>query len=338
MVRSGTRTTNHQPRTTIPYVTAEPRPAPEQDLNLDLGFGPVVARESRQRLLNRDGSFNVRREGLRFWESHSAYHYLLTISWPRFLSYVGLTYVVTNAVFAVLFVACGAHALTAFEGEPVRLRFLDAFFFSVHTLATIGYGNIAPQNLAANVLVTIESLVGLLGFSVAAGIVFARFARPTARILFSNRALIAPYRGKSAFMFRIVNQRSNQIVELEAKVTLARRKPEGTSSADREFTPLKLERDRVAFFPLAWTVVHPIDDFSPLRGLTPESLRASDSEFLVLLNGFDETFSQTVHARSSYTADEVVWGAKFRSMFDVSADEMAVDVRKLHEFDLVGVP
>lgn len=320
-------------------MTADPRPTPvpEPDPNLDLGFGPVVARESRKRLLNRDGTFNVRRLGLGFWESQSAYHYFLTIGWPRFLAYVGVAYLVTNAVFAALYVALGAHALTGFEGEPVPLRLLEAFFFSVHTLATIGYGNITPANAAANVLVTIEALVGLLGFSIVAGIVFARFARPTAQIMFSERALISPYRDKTAFMFRIVNRRNNQIMELEAKVLLARRKRDGRTNGDREFISLKLERDRVAFFPLAWTIVHPIDEFSPLHGMTAQSLRECGAEFLVLLNGFDETFSQTVHTRSSYTGDEVVPGAKFRTMFEVADDgELAVDIRKLHEFDFVS--
>ena len=318
----------------------EPRPVPEQDLNLDLGFGPVVARESRKRLLNRDGTFNVKRVGLGFWQSHSAYHYFLTITWPQFLGYVGAAYVVTNAVFAALYVVAGAHALSSFEGESARLRLIDAFFFSVHTLATIGYGNIAPANTAANVLVTLESLIGLLGFSIVAGIVFARFARPTAQIMFSDRALIAPYGDKTAFMFRIVNQRSNQLVELEAKVLLARRKRDGKSAADREFIPLKLERERVAFFPLAWTIVHPIDDFSPLRSMSKEELSSKAAEFLVLLNGFDETFSQTVHTRSSYTGDEIVCGAKFRNMFTTSEDdgEIAVDIRKLHEFEIVSAP
>jgi inward rectifier potassium channel len=322
-------------------VTAfEPRPAPQKDIDLDLGFGPVVARESRKRLLNRDGTFNVRRAGLAFWQSHSAYHYFLTLTWPRFLAYVGAAYVLTNAIFAVLYVAAGAHALTSFEGEPVPLRFADAFFFSVHTLATIGYGNIAPVNMAANVLVTVESLIGLLGFAIVAGFVFARFARPTAQIIFSDRALIAPYRDRTAFMFRIVNQRSSQIVELEAKVLLARRKGDGANAADREFVSLKLERDRVTFFPLSWTIVHPIDEFSPLHDMDEESMRDADAEFLVLLNGFDETFSQTVHTRSSYTVDEVVCGAKFRSMFTRDEDDgdMAVDIRKLHEFDMVSAP
>jgi len=314
-------------------VSAVETPKPVEDVNADLGFGSVVARESRQRLLNRDGTFNVKRDGLRFLESLSAYHYFLTISWPRFLAWTIGGYVVTNALFACIYVACGAHALTKFENEPLPLRFVDAFFFSVHTLATIGYGNMAPANLAANIVVTIEAVVGLLGFAVVAGIVFARFARPVARILFSRNAIIAPFRGGRAFMFRIVNQRSSQIVEMEAKVLLSRRKRE--ESPDREFLPLKLERDHVVFFPLSWTIVHPIDDDSPLRDWDSEDLMECDSEFLILLNGFDETFSQTVHTRSSYKAGEIVWGARFRSMFNPPDEDgaLSVDIRKLHDIE-----
>lgn len=298
--------------------------------------GSVVARESRKRLLNRDGTFNIRRVGLDFWQSLSAYHYFLTITWTRFLGYVGCAYITANVLFALTYVACGPGALTGFDQQSTAQRLVQAFFFSVHTLATIGYGNIAPGNLAANIVVTVESLVGLLGFAIIAGIMFARFARPTARIIFSRSAVIAPYRGITAFMFRIVNQRKNEIVDLEAKVLLSRRKRGGTV-ADREFIPLALEREHVVFFPLSWTLVHPIDEKSPLRGVTGEDLRECDSEFLILLNGFDETFSQTVHTRSSYKGEEIVWGAKFRSIFIVSSDDgiVSVDIRKLDEIERV---
>jgi inward rectifier potassium channel len=314
-------------------------PQPVEDPNADLGFGSVVARESRQRFLNRDGTFNVRREGLGFWQSLSLYHYLLTLSWTRFLLYVSAVYILTNALFAAGYVACGPDALTGFEDESMSPRFAQAFFFSVHTLATIGYGNIAPVNLAANLLVTVESLVGLLGFALVAGIVFARFARPMAQIIFSRSAVIAPYRDITAFMFRIVNQKSSELVELDTKVLLSRRKRDGRST-DREFLALKLEREHVVFFPLSWTIVHPIDESSPLWGMEPGDLRECDSEFLILLNGFDETFSQTVHTRSSYKGDEVVWGAKFRSIINVSSDDRTIsaDVRKLDEFDRVELP
>ena len=318
-------------------MSADLRPVPTDDPNLDLGFGSVVARESRKRLLNRDGTFNVRREGLGYWEALSTYHYFLNISWPKFLGYVAAAYVVLNAVFGAAFVACGAGALTGFSNEAPMERFTRAFFFSVHTLATIGYGNIVPVTMAANILVAFESLVGLLGFAIIAGIMFARFARPRAEIAFSDVAVVAPYRGKSALMFRIVNKKRNEIVEMEAKVLLAKRKRDGEVT-DREFIPLKLERDRVVFFPLAWTIVHPIDETSPLNTCSLNDLRALDAELLILLNGFDETFSQTVHTRSSYKVDEIVWGATFRNMFNpIDPDgTVSIDIRKLHEVDRIS--
>jgi len=316
-------------------MAAEPQLPQSPDINSDLGFGSVVARESRRRLLNRDGTFNVKREGLSFIESLSAYHYFLTITWTRFLAYVIGAYLLANALFAVGYVGCGDDALTGFPSQGAGERFATAFFFSVHTLATIGYGSIAPTNLLSNVVVVFESLIGLLGFALVAGIVFARFARLIAQVVFSECAIVAPYRGITAFMFRIVNQRSNELVQLEAKVMLTRRK-RGVDG-EREFIPLKLERETVIFFPLTWTIVHPIDEKSPLYGMTERDLLGCDSEFLVMLNGFDETFSQTVHTRSSYRGDEVVWGARFKSIFNPPREDgtLSVDIRKLHDIDRV---
>jgi len=317
---------------------APPLNPPLKAVDTDLGFGSVVTRESRKRFLNRDGTFNVRREGLGVLGSLSVYHYLLTITWTRFLMYVTALYLAANALFASLYVLCGAHALTGFTNEAVELRFAQAFFFSVHTLATIGYGNIAPTNLAANLIVTVESLVGLLGFAIVAGIMFARFARPMAQIAFSRNALIAPYQDGKAFMFRIVNRKSNELVDLHATLLLSRRKKNGGTN-DREFLPLKLERDRVVLFPLTWTIVHPIDQESPLYGMAAEELGQCDSEFLVLLNGFDETSAQTVHTRSSYKGTEVIWGGRFRTMFNPPDEDgtISVDVRKLNDFDRVAL-
>lgn len=309
------------------------------DVNLDLGFGSVVARESRQRFLNRDGSFNVRREGLSFWQELSPYHYFLTMSWPKFLTLIACGYGIANTLFALIYMACGGEALTGFGRAPALGRFGIAFFFSVETIATIGYGNIVPLTLAANIVMTIESLLGILAFALIAGVVFARFARPTALILFSRKAVIAPYQNMKGFMFRIVNQRRSQIVDLEARVLLARRK-KGRGD-EREFIPLKLERESVAFFPLAWTIVHPIDADSPLRDYhEADDLRNCDSEFLVMLNGFDETFSQQVHTRSSYKGEEVVWGARFRSLFKPPQPDgtISIDINRLHEIDPAPLP
>ncbi|HVG22419.1 MAG TPA: ion channel [Blastocatellia bacterium] len=310
-----------------------------EDANRDLGFGAVVAGESRQRLLNRDGSFNVSREGLSFWASLSVYHSLLTMPWWKFLTAVTASYVFLNVVFAVAYILCGPDALENSVNANLGNGFARAFFFSVETFATIGYGNIAPVGLAPNVLVTIESLFGLLGFALATGLLFARFSRPTAQIIFSRSAIIAPYRDVTAFEFRITNARRNQIIELEAKVLFARFEKDGGHNV-RRFYPLALERERVTFFPLSWTIVHPITEASPLYGLTREDLLESNSEFLILLTGIDETFSQTVHTRSSYQAGEVVWDAKFSDVFNRRADAetLTIDVRRLHLIERVGSP
>ncbi len=304
------------------------------DENRDLGFGSVVASESRQRLLNRDGSFNVQRKGLNFWSSFSLYHWLLTIPWWQFLSALTVIYLLTNALFALAFLACGPAALVGSGMGPAGGgvgRFLQAFFFSVQTFSTIGYGNISPVGRAANAVVTLEALVGLLGVALATGIIFSRFSRPTAKIIFSASAVVAPYRDLSAFMFRVTNARKSQIINLAATVLLARFE-EVDGRRMRRFYPLLLEREMVVFFPLSWTLVHPINDDSPLHGLSHDDLLATNAEFLVLFTGFDETFSQNVHARSSYQAAEVRWGARFSDMYKRSVDGqlLTVDVRRLH--------
>lgn len=296
----------------------------------DLGFGSVVAGESRQRLLNRDGSFNVSRAGLSFWVSLSPYHTLLRMTWLRFLSLMTLYYVLVNTLFAFAYMLCGTGALTTPAEETYGSHFLHAFFFSVHTFATIGYGNISPVGTAANLVVTVEALIGLLSVALVTGVIFARFSRPTAKILFSQHAIIAPYSGVTAFEFRLTNARKNQIIELGAKVLFARFEEQNGKSI-RRFYPMTLEREQVTFFPLSWTIVHPIDEQSPLYGMTHGDLLKSNAEFLILLTGIDETFSQTVHTRSSYTADELVWNARFRDIYNRAVDSqtLTIDVRRL---------
>jgi inward rectifier potassium channel len=308
-------------------------PPPPEDPSLDLGFGAVVARESRRRLLNKDGSFNVAREGLGWLRSLSPYHYLLTTTWPRFLALVILFFVVTNATFGLAFFSCGPGQIAGSRAVSLGDQYLEDFFFSVQTFATIGYGGMHPVGLAANVLVTLEALVGLLGFALATGILFARFSRPTARVLFSERAIIASYRGITAFEFRVANIRHNEMIQVEAQVTLSRIRLDG--SGNREFLPLKLERNKVVFFPLSWTVVHPIDEESPLWGATPQDLEAWEAEFLILFSGIDETFSQTVYTRSSYKAQEVLWGARFLNLFNPPKPDgiLSIDIGRLHDVE-----
>lgn len=290
-------------------------PALTEEETRDLGFGAVVSRESRRRLLNKNGTFNVERTGLRFWRSLSLYNALLTMGWPRFLLALAATYVAANAIFAAAYLACGPAALSGAlpaggaAGPPLR-----AFFFSIETFSTIGYGTIAPVGLAANIVMAVEALVGLLGFALAAGLLFARFSRPNAFIVFSHSAVVAPYRDGTALEIRIANARRSEIIELNARMVLSLFE-EVNGRSIRRFHVLGLERDNVVFFPLSWTIVHPIDEASPLFGMTEAELIAAEAELLVLLTGIDETFSQTVHARSSYRAEEIVWGARFGDVF-----------------------
>jgi inward rectifier potassium channel len=286
--------------------------------------------------LNRDGSFNVVREGLNPFSSLSLYHWLLTISWPRFLGFITASYVAVNTLFAFAFLLCGPDALQSssqsFAGQP----FYRAFFFSVDSFATIGYGNIVPMGFAANTLVTIEALLNILGIALATGVIFSRFSRPSARIVYSRNAIVAPYRDKTALEFRIANGRSSQLIEVQIQVILT--KMERTNGITvRKFYDLDLERHRVVFFALSWTVVHPIDPSSPMWGLTPKDFRDTDAEILILLTATDETLSQVVHSRSSYKADEIVWDAKFANMFMRSEEDaiIGMNLNRIHEIEAV---
>jgi inward rectifier potassium channel len=312
-----------------------PQSPPAEDLK-DLGFGSRLAQESRVRLLNRDGTFNVKRRGLSYFRSLSLYHSLITMSWPRFYSMLVLFYIGVNVFFAGAYLACGPDALAGPHLTLSHGAFLDAFFFSVQTLATIGYGAITPHGLAANLLVTAEAFFGLLGFSIATGISYARFSRPSARIIFSNQAVMAPFRGGNAFQFRIANARTNHLLDVQARVLFSRMERTGGKTA-RKFDMLALERDRVVFLPLHWTIVHAIGETSPLRGVTAEELRAKDAEFLILLTATDETFSQIVHARSSYKPHEIVFGARFADVFEeTTAGVVSIDLGRLHSIEPAG--
>lgn len=303
----------------------------QEDINKDLGLGSRVANQSHKRFLNRDGSFNVSRSGHSFFRSLNLYHWMLTISWTKFNLIVVAAYFLTNIIFATGYTLCGYDAMRGAVATTAADRFLEAFFFSVQTLATIGYGGISPHGLAANILVTFEALFGLLGFALATGLLFARFSRPSAKIIFSHNAVVAPYKNITAFQFRIVNQRSNQLIGTEATVVLSRLENEEGKSV-RKFYPLTLERKQVMFMPLHWVIVHPIDETSPLFGVPKESFDASDAEILILLTAVDETFSQTVHARSSYKFNEVIWNATFGDIFEPSDDgQLSIDLRKLHD-------
>jgi len=302
----------------------------------DLGFGEKVARESRERLLNRDGSFNVERTGLKLTSLLNPYHFLLTMTWKMFIGQTLLVYFLSNVLFGLLYASFGASALVDTSSTPMENIFLRGFFFSVQTFATIGYGTIHPVGIFPNLIVTIESYYSMIMTALVTGIVFARFARPTARILFSKTAVIAPYQDKTGFMMRLVNARNNQLIEVEARIMFSRLVEENGRIV-RRFDMLELEREKVVFLPLAWTIVHPIDKNSPLFAMTKEDFEKSNAEFAILISAMDETYAQIVHTRTSYKPDEIKCDYKFSDIYNKveTGEKISIDVRKLSKIEKI---
>jgi inward rectifier potassium channel len=284
-----------------------------------------------QRTINRDGSLNVQRRGLNSFAGN-LYLHLVNMSWPRFLVLVAIAYLLMNTLFATIYLSLGQGALHASERDLGLGEFARAFFFSVQTLTTVGYGALYPYGTAANVMAAIEAACGLMGFALATGLLFARFSRPSAKLVFSRGMVVAPYREITGLEFRIANMRRNVLMEVEADVMLMTVEQDTDGVMKRKYVELKLERRQVFFLALTWTIVHPIDETSPLWGKTREDLERVQAEMIVLIKGFDDTFSQVVHARYSYRWDEIEWSAKFVPAFYPAPEgHMVLDISKVGE-------
>jgi inward rectifier potassium channel len=277
-------------------------------LDDDLGLG---LKAGRGRGVNQDGSFNVRRSGVPWFRPYELYHDLITMNGFYFLALLFLGFLLTNVLFAGIYLGLGMENFARSGGNRPLDQLLDAFFFSAQTLTTVGYGHISPRSHLVSAVAALESLLGLLSFALATGLLYGRFSRPHAQIRFSRKAVVAPYRGITGFMFRFVNRRSNQLIEVEATVSLAFNDLKANT---RRFVTLPLERSKINLFPANWTVVHPINEASPLQAMGEAELRAAQAEFIVLIKAFDDTFSQTIYQRTSYTAEEVLWGVRFKPM------------------------
>jgi len=283
-----------------------------------------------RRIVNRDGSFNVRRTGRRLQDIH-LYQFFIRLTWPVFFAVVLAGFFSITVVFTALYLAAGISGLQGIPpGTPFE-TFLQVFFFSVQTVTTVGYGSIAPRGIGVNAVASIESMLGVLGFAFSAGLLYGRFSRPNARILFSSQAIIAPYEGGTSLQFRVANQRANALVDIEATVVLMTVEGIG-AEARRVYTKLELERAAIFFLPLTWTVVHPIAAGSPLLGKTAEMLAGEAAEIMVLLRCFDDTFSQVVHARTSYRFDEIRWGYRFMPAFhNDESGALILDLAKMDD-------
>ncbi len=279
----------------------------------DLGIGDLLSEQKRQRLLNRDGTFNVL-SNRKSYRDEFSYATFLTMSWTHFLISVVVSFFLINFIFASGYVLCGAGALQLNGPDPEVGHFWRAYFFSVHTFATIGYGNIVPVGLRSNLLVTVESFFGLFGYSLVTGLLFARFARPIARIRFSRKAAMRTNE-KPALLIRLTNIGRSELIELEA--TMVATFFDSSSEGIRKYFPLPLERSRVSFLPLAWTLVHFIDQASPFYGRTKAEFRQMNGEIIVQVSGTDQASSQVVYSRISYNSDDIEWHAKYTDMYRI---------------------
>lgn len=297
----------------------------------DIGFGTKLT-DSLSRLINQDGTFNIVRVNGTLWDRLNIYNRLITMGWLQFMGWLILFYVTANTFFAGIYMLADPNMLKAASDKPLYGPFWKCFFFSSQTLTTVGYGHIAPDSFLTSSIAAFESMIGLLAFALATGLLYGRFSRSTPHIRFSKQSVLAPYLDINGWMFRIINTRSNQLINIEITVSLSRLETGKDGAPYRRYYNLTLERRKVAFFPTNWTIVHPITEDSPLYGCTPEDLQQSDTEFLISLHALDDTFVQNVHTRFSYRFNEVMWGYKFRPMFDGKQETpVQLDLNKLDE-------
>ncbi|MGZ3839211.1 MAG: ion channel [Flavisolibacter sp.] len=317
---------------------ASSRINPFSKSNPDTGFGNQPG-QIGGRFMNKDGSFNLRKEGVSFFKRASIYSYLLEISWLKFLSFIILVYLLVNMIFTSLYLIIGDEQLQGLLSKNPWGRIREVFYFSTQTFTTVGYGRINPIADGADLLASIQSMTGWLFFALVTGLLYGRFTRPQAYIDFSHHALISPYREGRGLMFRMVPYKSNHhLSDVKVVVNLSFIDQEA-EKPEYKFYQLNLERSRVDMFSMNWTVVHPIDGDSPLLHFKEEDLNSSDLEILVQVSGFNPVFSNMVMQRTSYTYKEVIWGAKFLPMYHESNDgnTTILELNKLNHFEKVNL-
>ena len=300
----------------------------------EIGFG-TKSFSDIERLIQRDGTFNVTKKGAG-WKGFSLYHWLLNMHWIMLMVYGISAYIIVNMLFALGYYTAGADQLSGGLDQPTQWDlFVHCFYFSTQTLTTLGYGFISPLKGLSSMIAALEAMFGLLGFAFVTGIIYGRFSKAKSRILFSDKILISPYRGITGLKFRIANPKRNQLIEMKATLLYSYLVTEN-GVTKRTYTSLPLEINAITMFPLPWTIVHPIDDDSPIKNKSVDVMAKEQTEFIVLLKGYDDTFNQYVHQVFSYRAEEVLVNADFLPMFDAGFEKStSVHLNKINDVKML---
>ena len=301
----------------------------------DTGFDNSTGNMSG-RILNKDGSSNIMKSGIPWYQRISLFHSLINMRWTSFLLLALLGFFLTNLVFAFIYFGYGIENLGRETSSNSMHEFLDCFFFSVQTVTTVGYGILHPTSVATNILASLESLFGWMAFAVLTGLLYGRFSKPTAYLLFSKHALIAPYKDGKALMFRLAPYKNNTLTEAEVLINVSFRIHENDKVVNK-FFPLQVEMSKISSLSLNWTIVHAINEHSPFYGMCKEDYSINQTEVLVFVKAFDEHFSNVVQQRTSYTANEIVHDAKFVQMFRQSDNRKTtvLELDKLNEITML---
>ncbi|HKB45641.1 MAG TPA: ion channel [Chitinophagaceae bacterium] len=304
---------------------------PVSKLNNDTGFS-TTGNINGSRFINRDGTFNLRKTGWSFWRRYSIYYRMISIPLWQFIAIIFIFYIGINLLFTFIYIFIGAAELTGMIAKDGWKMFKEIYFFSTQTFTTVGYGRVNPVGDAASSVAAIEALTGFLSFALATGLIYGRFARPRAHLAFSDDALIAPYRGKTALMFRFVcYKEQHALTDVTVQVNLAMLIQED-GQANYKYYDLPLERSKIESLPMNWTVVHPIDEQSPLLGFSADDLKTADAELYVLVKGFNDVYSNTVLQRTSYTYDEIKINHRFTPMYKETETGTILELHKLNKF------
>lgn len=300
---------------------------------VDPGFGQKY-NVGEQRMLNKNGSFNVRKSGT----SLHMYQELITMSWTKFSLLMTFVYLFINLIFAELYMVAGAHTISIETTFPAWKQHLYAFYFSIQTMTSVGYGAMNPSGTMSGLIASIESTFGFVALALATGLLYGRFSKPSSGIVFAEKALIAPYKDGYAFMFKLANSRKNILIDISASLMLAIVNEEN-GERRRAYMFLKMEREHINFLPMSWTGVHPIDENSPLWGKTAADLKEAKAEFFLMIRAHDDTFSQTIHSNTSYHYDEIEWYARYLPGYETGTDgKLHYDLNKLSDFVKVPPP